>query len=230
MASKRILMVLTSHARMGDSGKATGLWAEEFAEPYYLFTEAGHTVEIATPAGGQVPFDPNSLKPRGENGGAVDRMLGDSAVMARLATTAQTRAFSAADFDAIFLPGGHGTMWDLPADVALAQLLQDAAASGGIVAAVCHGPAGLVSARGADGRPLVAGRKVSAFTDEEEAAAGLQAIVPFALETRLRELGAVIDKAAPWQAHAVRDGFLVTGQNPQSSRLVAEKTLEALGA
>ena len=229
MSTKRILMVLTSHARMGDSGKATGLWAEEFAEPYYLFTDAGHTVEIATPAGGQVPFDPNSLKPQGENGGAVDRMLADRVVMERLAATARTTQFKASDFDAIFLPGGHGTMWDLPADAALAQLLQDAAGSGRIVAAVCHGPAGLVAAQDKNGRPLVAGRKVSAFTDEEEAAVGLQSVVPFALETRLRELGAEIDKVAPWQAHAVRDGFLITGQNPQSSRLVAEKTLEALG-
>jgi putative intracellular protease/amidase len=225
----RILMIVTSNGRMGDSGKPTGLWAEEFAVPYYALTDAGADVVIASPAGGPAPIDATSLKPKGENDPAVERYLADTATQARLAATQRAADVDAADFDAVFFPGGHGTMWDLPNDAGVTRAVERAFAGGKLVASVCHGAAGLVSAKRADGQPVVQGKRVNAFTDAEEAAVGLTNVVPFLLESRLRELGGRFEGAANWQPFAIRDGQLITGQNPQSSALVAKELLGALG-
>ena len=226
---KRVLMIITSHARMGEGGKPTGVWAEELATPYYALKDAGVQVDLASPKGGPVPFDPGSVKPAGQNPAEVDRLLSDEAAQAQLSKTAPAVQVDGAAYDAIFLPGGHGTMWDLPVDDGVRRAVEAAHAAGRVIAAVCHGPAGLVSARASNGESIVAGKRVNAFTDEEETAAGLDKIVPFMLESRLRELGGRFERGPMWGAYAVRDGQLITGQNPASSKLVAEKVLEALG-
>lgn len=227
--SQRILMIVTSNSRMGDSGKATGLWAEELAVPYYALVDAGADVALASPAGGRAPIDAGSLKPAGQNHPAVDRLLKDPAAQARIETTQRASTVDATTFDAVFFPGGHGTMWDLPVDAGVTRAVEQAFASGKLIASVCHGAAGLVSAKRADGQSIVHGKRVNSFTDAEETAVGLQAVVPFMLESRLRELGGKFEGAANWQPFVVRDGLLITGQNPQSSALVAHEVLGALG-
>lgn len=228
--NKRILMIVTSNATLGDSGKATGIWAEELAVPYYAFIDAGMRVEIASPRGGAVPFDPASLKPAGQNGTQVERFLTDAEAQHRCAATLTTAHVDVANFDAVFFPGGHGTMWDLPTDQGVTLCVEAAYRANKIIAAVCHGPAGLVTAQRADGKSILHGKRINAFTNAEEAAAGLTHVVPFALETRLREQGGIFEKADNWHAFAVRDGNLITGQNPMSSGLVAQHVLDALGA
>ena len=225
----RVLMIVTSNARMGATGKPTGLWAEELASPYYVLADAGVDVTLASPAGGPAPIDPGSVKPRGENDPIVERFLADAALQARLAQTPKASAFDGAQFDAVFFPGGHGTMWDLPTDSGVTQAVERAYATGKWIASVCHGAAGLVTAKRPDGKPVVEGLRVNSFTDEEERAVGLQSVVPFLLESRLRELGGRFEGAPMWQPFAVRDGQLITGQNPQSSHQVAELLLESLG-
>lgn len=225
----RVLMIVTSNARMGDTGKPTGLWAEELASPYYVLADAGVDVTLASPAGGAAPIDPGSVKPRGESDAVVERFLSDGGLQAKLAQTPKASAFDGAQFDAIFFPGGHGTMWDLPSDAGVTQAVGRAFAAGKWIASVCHGAAGLVTARRPDGQSVVRGLRVNSFTDEEERAVGLQTVVPFLLESRLRELGGRFEGGAPWQPFAIRDGLLITGQNPQSSHRVAALLLEALG-
>ncbi|MDQ7989108.1 MAG: type 1 glutamine amidotransferase domain-containing protein [Candidatus Dactylopiibacterium sp.] len=225
---QKILMILTSHASTGVASHPTGVWLEEFTTPYYAFVDAGAEVEVVSIAGGEVPVDPASVQPAGKNPASVERYLADAAVRARLAASPALQGVTAQSFDAVFLPGGHGTMWDLPASDALAALLGRAWGEGKVVSAVCHGPAGLVNARDEAGRPLVAGRRVAAFTNSEEIAAGLDKAVPFALETRLRELGARYESGPDFAPFALRDGRLVTGQNPASSERVAALVLEAL--
>jgi putative intracellular protease/amidase len=225
-----ILVVLTSHDRIGDAGRATGFFWEELAAPYYAFRDAGHRVTLASIAGGRPPADPTSLEEdEGKRPAAVRRFLADEAAMAALASTLAVTEVDPAGFDAIFLPGGHGTMWDFPGNEALARAVGAIYEAGGVVGAVCHGPAGLVGARRMDGRPLVEGLAVNGFTDAEESAVGLTEAVPFLLETRLRDLGGRFEGGAPFTSKAVRDGRLVTGQNPMSSAAVADLLLEALG-
>lgn len=226
----KILMILTSHALIGDTGKPTGVWFEELATPYYAFVDAGAEVEIVSIGGGKVPIDPGSLKPEGENPQSVDRFLKDEVAMGKIETSKPVGGISADDYDAIFLPGGHGTMFDLPQSEALAALLSQAWARGKILAAVCHGPAGLVNVRDKDGKPVVAGRRVAAFSNAEEVAAGLDKAVPFLLEDRIRALGAHYESGPDFQPFALRDGKLVTGQNPASSEEAARLTLEAVEA
>lgn len=225
----RVLMITTSNSVMGDTGKPTGVWAEELAVPYYALVDAGIDVELASPKGGAVPFDPASVKPRGQNGPVIERFLGDEVAQRKVKATLATSRVEASGFDAVFFPGGHGTMWDLPNDPGVTRAVESALASGKPVASVCHGVAALVSARGRDGQPVVAGKRINSFTDAEEAEAGLTQVVPFLLESRLRDLGAHFENAGNWQPFAVRDGQLITGQNPQSSALVAHKLIEALG-
>ncbi|HZX30542.1 MAG TPA: type 1 glutamine amidotransferase domain-containing protein, partial [Rhodocyclaceae bacterium] len=215
---------------MGQSGKATGIWADELVIPYYALLDVGIAVELASPRGGAVPFDPASLKAQGQNPPLVERFLADPAAQAAVRSTSVAADLNAASFDAVFFPGGHGTMWDLPEDAGVTRAVETAFAQGKIVAAVCHGPAGLVTAKGPDGRSILAGKRVNCFTDAEEEAAGLAAVVPFRLESRLRELGGHFEAAPSWQPFAVRDGNLITGQNPMSSGLVANLVLEALAA
>lgn len=227
--SQRILMIVTSNHRMGAYDKPTGLWAEELATPWYALADAGVAIELASPAGGPAPIDPGSIQPEGRNEAAVARFLADPDLRARVAATSKTADLDMAGFDAVFFPGGHGTMWDLPGDAGVKRLVEQAEAAGKIISSVCHGAAGLVSARRADGRPLVADRTVNAFTNAEEIEVGLQEVVPFLLESRLRELGGRFECAPNWHPFAVRDGNLITGQNPQSSERVAREVLQALG-
>lgn len=223
-----ILFILTSASKMGVSDKPTGLWFEELATPYYAFVDTGAAVTLASIAGGTAPIDPRSVKSKGENEASVDRFLGDEAASKALAETLPLATVDIAAYDAVFLPGSHGTMFDLPESAELAALLGEAWAQGKVIAAVCHGPAGLVNVRDESDAALVSGRRVTAFSDSEERAAGLDVAVTFLLETRLRELGGRYESAADFQPFAIADGRLVTGQNPASSALTAWLTLEAL--
>jgi len=226
----RILIVLTSHGELGDTGRSTGFHWEELATPYWMFRDAGMEVELASIQGGTAPHDPTSLEAETDaNPASVARFLRDEGAMAALHSAMPLKEAVALRYDAVFLPGGHGTMFDLPGDRDLAELIGTVFDAGHIVSAVCHGPAGLVAARRADGRPIVEGRRVNGFTDAEEAAAGLTDAMPFLLETRLRELGGIFEGGADFKAYAVRDGNLVTGQNPASAGDVARKVLDALG-
>lgn len=224
---KHVLFVLTSHARLGNTGKATGVFLEELAVPYWYLLDRGHAVRFASIAGGEAPIDPGSREPS-QLSPAVERLLADEQVMAALRETSAVDTCSIDDFDALYLPGGHGTMWDLPSSEGLARLVGNAFDAGRVVAAVCHGPAGLVGAKLADGKPLVAGRRMAGFTDAEERAVGLSEVVPFLLEHRLRELGADVVVAPNFTSNVVRDGRLVTGQNPQSSEALAVALAAAL--
>ena len=228
--TSRILMIVTSNARMGDTGQPTGLWAEELAVPYYALADAGVEVTLASPAGGPAPIDPGSVKPVGQNDPVVERFLADTLLQARIAATPKASEFDGAAFDAVFFPGGHGTMWDLPVDAGVTRAVERAFADGKLIASVCHGAAGLVTARRPDGHSIVKDLRVNSFTDAEEKAVGLEKVVPFLLETRLRELGGRFEGTGNWQPFALRDGQLITGQNPQSSHLVAQSLLAALAA
>ncbi|SEF63808.1 MULTISPECIES: type 1 glutamine amidotransferase domain-containing protein [Marinobacterium] len=226
--TNKILMILTSQATMGDDPRPTGVWFEELSTPYYAFIDAGAQVEIASIAGGKIPIDPHSLESEGKNPPSVERFLKDASAMQKIESSIKISDLSIADYSAVFLPGGHGTMWDLPKSTELASLLSTAWAAGKVISAVCHGPAGLVNAKDVNGQPLVADRRVAAFTNSEEEAAGLTEQVPFLLETRIRELGANYESGPDFQTFAVRDGKLVTGQNPASSEEVARLVLEAV--
>lgn len=224
-----VLMIITTHARLGDTGKPTGLWAEELTTPYYVLQDAGFDVVLASPKGGKPPFAEGSIKAvPAENEGTVRRFLEDPVAMGKFNATLKTASISAADYSAVFLPGGHGTMWDTATDDATAKLVADMFNSGKPTAAVCHGPAGLVKALRSDGKSILFGKRVNSFTNEEEAAAGLMDVVPFHLETRMRELGGLFESGPMWQPYAVRDGNLITGQNPQSSALVGGHVVAAL--
>lgn len=226
--ARQVLIVVTSHGQMGEGGEPTGLWLEELAVPYTVLREAGVGIEIASIRGGRLPIDPRSVRPRGENPPVVERFLDDAFAQRALASSRKLADVDRQKFDAVFFPGGHGTMWDLPTDATVGRIVAEFLAANKPVAAVCHGPAALVGARGKNGVPVVAGRKISAFSDSEERAVGLMNVVPFALETRLRELGADVKTGADFQPFALRDGVLVTGQNPASSDQVARLLLDAL--
>jgi len=228
MQHKTILFIVTSHAKIPNTGKNTGLWLEELTTPYYAFKDAGYRVEIASITGGVVPIDPSSQKTIGQNPTSVDRFLQDKEVLAAIKNTPAISKIDAKNYAAVFLPGGHGTMWDLPGSEKLAAIVSSTLESGRVVAAVCHGPAGLVSAKDKKGQPVVKGRQVSAFTNAEEEAAGLTKTVPFLLESRLRELGALVKTGPNFQAFAIADGNLITGQNPASSEKVATLVIERL--
>jgi putative intracellular protease/amidase len=222
-----ILIVLTSHDQLGDTGKKTGFWLEELAAPYFVFKDAGATLTLASPLGGQPPLDPTSAKPDAQTN-ATRRFGADAAATAALAHTARLADMRIADFDAIFYPGGHGPLWDLAGDPASIELIESALAAGKPVAAVCHAPGVLRDVRNADGSSLVKGKAVTGFTNTEEAAAGLTDVVPFLVEDMLRSKGGNYSKTADWGVHVVRDGLLITGQNPASSGPAALELLAAL--
>lgn len=225
----KVLIVLTSHTQLGSTGKPTGFYFDEMAVPYWALVDAGHTVEIASIKGGAAVHDPASVKADPtQRPAAVQRFLTDPAAMAKLAATAPIAEVDHVRHDAIFLPGGHGTMYDFPQNEALAAAVGAIFDRGGVVGAVCHGPAGLLGAKRADGQPLVTGLKVNSFTDAEEAAVGLTTTMPFLLKAQLKALGARFEGAPDFTAKAVRDGRLVTGQNPMSAELVAQHLVEAL--
>lgn len=228
MSGIKILMIVTSAFSMGDGGKPTGVWFEEVATPYYTFVDSGAEVTIASINGGETPIDPNSIKPAGENEASVDRFLADPVASKAIRTAIKLSSIDVSKYDAVFLPGGHGTMWDLPNSTALSSMLGAAWAQGKVVSAVCHGPAGLVNVKDATGKPIVAGRRMTSFTDSEERAAGLDKVVPFLLETRIRSLGAKFESTGDFQPFALADGRLVTGQNPASSALTASLVLDAI--
>jgi putative intracellular protease/amidase len=222
-----ILMVLTSHDQLGNTGKKTGFWLEEFAAPYYVFKDAGANVTVASPAGGQPPLDPSSDAPDAQTD-ATRRFKADTAAQAVLAHTGKLVGVSGADFDALFYPGGHGPLWDLAEDAHSIKLIESMAAAGKTISAVCHAPGVLKNAKAADGSPLVKGKKVTGFTNTEEAAVKLTDIVPFLVEDMLAKNGGLYSKGADWQPYIVIDGKLITGQNPASSEAAAKAVLSQL--
>ena len=222
-----ILMVLTSHDKLGDTGAKTGFWLEEFAAPYYVLSEAGHSITLASPKGGQPPLDPKSDSPDFETD-ATKRFRTDPDTQARLANTTKLEDIDPADFDAVFYPGGHGPLWDLASSATSRSIIEHTIRSGKPVALVCHAPAVLRDVTAEDGSPLVRGKEVTGFTNSEEAAVGLTEVVPFLLEDKLTALGANFTKVGDFQPYAVRDGLLITGQNPASSEPAAKILLQAL--
>ena len=225
----KVLMVLTSHDRLGNTGKPTGFWLEEFAAPYYVLRDASVDITLASPKGGQPPVDPKSDEP-GAQTPAMKRFRGDPEAQRALANTVKLSSVSADDYDAVFFPGGHGPLWDLAEDRDALALIERLHAAGRPVAAVCHGPAVLRRAKGADGAPLVKGKSVTGFSNTEEAAVGLTGVVPFLVEDALKANGGKYSRAEDWASHAVVDGNLITGQNPASSEATARALLEALAA
>ena len=228
MSKPAIAIIATSHAEMGDTGEPTGVWLEELTAPYYAFLDAGHDVHVFSIAGGAIPIDPRSLGEDAKKDESVARYLSDDTARDLFANTKDVAAVDLADYAAVFLPGGHGTMFDYPESDRLADLLGKAMDAGKTVAAVCHGPAGLVNATLEDGISIVKGRRVAGFTNSEEEGVGLTDAVPFLLETKLKELGADYQSGPDFQPFTVRDGNLITGQNPASAAPTAEKVIEAL--
>jgi putative intracellular protease/amidase len=221
----KILMVLTSHDQLGDTGLKTGFWLEEFAAPYFLFKDAGVEITIASPKGGQPPLDPKSNEPQfqTELTRRFERDLGAQAV---LANSVRLDSVSQADFDTVFYPGGHGPMWDLAEDLDSVRLIESVLAAGKPLALVCHAPVALHRAHKPDGSPLVKGKRVTSFTNSEEEAMGLTKVVPFLVEDELRRLGAIYSSADDFQPHVVGDGLLITGQSPASSGPTAQTLLD----
>jgi putative intracellular protease/amidase len=223
----KILMVLTSHDQLGNTGKKTGFWLEEFVAPYYVFKDAGADVTLVSPKGGQPPLDPASDAPDAQTD-AMRRFKSDTAAQAVLAHTGKLAAVSGKNFDAVFFPGGHGPLWDLAQDEDSIKLIESMAADGKTVAAVCHAPGVLRLAKATDGSPLVKGKKVTGFTNSEEAAVQLTDIVPFLVEDMLVKNGGLYSKGDDWKPHVVVDGKLITGQNPASSEAAAHAVLSQL--
>ncbi len=215
MTATRVLFVLTSREQLGDTGRATGYFLSEVTHPARVLSDAGCDIRFTSPRGGQPPVDPGS---RDHDDKDNRWFLTDDDWLNRMAGSARPEELEAKEFEGVYFAGGHGTMWDLPKNRALARLTAAIWERGGVVAAVCHGPAGLVNVKLDDNNYLVAGRKMTSFTNEEEAAVELDGVVPFLLESRLRERGANFSKADPFQEHVVTDGRLVTGQNPASAR------------
>jgi putative intracellular protease/amidase len=223
----KILMVLTSHDELGDTGKKTGFWLEEFAAPYYVFKDAGAEVTLASPKGGQPPLDPMSDSEDAQTE-ATKRFKSDEAAQKQLANTAVLADVSAEGFDAIFYPGGHGPLWDLAEDSDSRALIEAFDASGRPIGAVCHAPAVFRHTRDADGNPLVSGKTVTGFTNSEEEGVGLTDVVPFLVQEMLVANGGNYQKGDDWSEFVVTDGKLVTGQNPASSEEAARKVLSLL--
>jgi putative intracellular protease/amidase len=220
----KILMVLTSHDKLGDTGEKTGFWLEEFAAPYYVFKDAGAEITLASPLGGQPPLDPKSDAADFQTD-ATHRFKADTVAQAVLASTLKLADISAADFDAVFYPGGHGPLWDLAEDASSIALIEAMLAAGKPVAAVCHAPGVLRHPKNSDGTSVVQGKTVAGFTNSEEEAVGLTKIVPFLVEDMLKLNGGKYSKLADWQPHVVTDGLLITGQNPASSEPAAKALL-----
>jgi putative intracellular protease/amidase len=220
-------MVLTSHSALGNSGEKTGFWIEEFAAPYYVLADAGAIISIASPAGGQPPVDPKSEAPEAQTDD-TKRFYADLDAIDKVANTIKLSAVNKDDYDAVFYPGGHGPLWDLANDTNSISLIEDFYNTQKPVAFVCHAPAALIKAKAENGQPLVKGKKLTGFSDTEEAAVGLLKVVPFLLEDELKALGAHYSKAADWSSYTVQDGLLITGQNPASSGAVAALLLKTL--
>ncbi|WP_405414651.1 type 1 glutamine amidotransferase domain-containing protein [Maribacter sp. Asnod1-A12] len=223
----KILFVLTSHDQLGDTGKKTGFWIEEFAAPYYALLDKGGQITVATPKGGQAPVD---LSSDSEDAQTKDtkRYKEDKSAQVLISNTKKLLDVNASDFDAVFYPGGHGPLWDLANDVTSINLIETFNKQDKPIAFVCHAPAALKGVKGTDDQPIVKGKKVTGFTNTEEAAVQLTDVVPFLVEDMLQENGGIYSKKEDWAAYAIQDGNLITGQNPASSELVAEKLLATL--
>lgn len=223
----KILMVLTSHDQLGNTGRKTGFWLEELAAPYYAFKDAGAEVVLASPKGGQPPLDPKSNEPDFQTE-LTRRFEADAAAKAQLAATVRLDSVSQADFDTVFYPGGHGPLWDLAEDKHSIALIESFVAAGKPVALVCHAPGVLRHVVTPDGKPLVQGKTVTGFTNTEEAAVGLTNVVPFLVEDELKAKGGIFSKGDDWASYVVEDGLLITGQNPASSAAGAAALLKRL--
>ena len=224
----KLLIVLTSHDKLGDTGKKTGFWLEEFTAPYYQFLDAGAELTLASPKGGQPPLDPKSDEKDAQTE-TTERFRQDKNAQHALASTVKLSEVNVADFDAVFYPGGHGPLWDLAEDANSVKLIEDFWAAGKPVSAVCHAPGVFRDVKQADGTPLVKDKRVTGFSNSEEDAVGLTDIVPFLVEDELKKNGGDYSKAADWHPYAVTDGKLITGQNPASSTAVAKALLKMLG-
>ena len=223
----KVLFVLTSHDKLGDTGEKTGFWIEEFAAPYYLLKDKGAQITLTSPMGGQPPIDPKSDTSDSQTP-ATERFHKDDETKEVLSKTVKLENINQADYDAVFYPGGHGPLWDLAEDKNSIALIEDFIKNDKIVAAVCHAPAIFKHTKNTDGTPLVNGKKVTGFTNTEEDAVQLTSIVPFLVEDMLKENGGIYSKGDDWTPYALEDGLLITGQNPASSELVAEHLLNML--
>ncbi len=225
----KILMVLTSHDELGNTGKKTGFWLEEFAAPYFVFKDAGVEVVLASPAGGQPPLDPKSDLPEFQTA-MTARFKSDAAAQQALANTVKLAGIDQQDFDTVFYPGGHGPLWDLAESADSIQLIESFDRAGKPIGFVCHAPGALRHVKAASGAPLIQGKQVTGFTNSEEAAVELTDVVPFLIEDEFIKLGAHYQKGADWAPFVVQDGNLITGQNPASSEDVAKALLLQLAA
>ena len=223
----KILIVLTSHSALGNTGEKTGFWIEEFAAPYYVFIDAGASITIASPKGGQPPIDPSSDTPENQTP-AVIRFKADKSLQKILSETYLLSTVSSDDYDAIFYPGGHGPLWDLTNDADSINLIADFWSSKKPVVAVCHAPAVLLNVKDDEGNLLVKGKNVTGFTNSEEAAVELTEVVPFLLENELKNKGGIYSKKDDWASYVVKDGMLITGQNPASSEAAAKELIKIL--
>ncbi len=223
----KVLIVLTSHSELGNTGHKTGFWVEEFAAPYYVLADAGAEVTLASPKGGQPPIDPKSELPEFQTE-ATTRFKRDEALQQKLAATLKLNEANASDYDAVFYPGGHGPMWDLHSDPSSIALIETFYRQHKPVAFVCHAPAALLKVKDQDGAPLVKGKEVTGFSNTEEEAVQLTNVVPFLLEDELKKLGGIYSKGPDGHSYALKDGLLITGQNPGSSEAVARILMETL--
>ncbi len=223
----KVLMVLTSHDKLGDTGRDTGFWLEEFAAPYYVFTDAGLNVVLASPLGGHPPLDPASDLPDMQTVD-TERFRQDLLAQQALANTLRLDTIHSCHYDALFYTGGHGPLWDLAEDIVSITLIENFYANNKPVAAVCHAPGVLRHAKTVDGAALVAGKRITGFTNSEEHAVGLKEVVPFLVQDELTRLGAKFEHTDDWGVYTLRDGLLVTGQNPASSAATAEELLKLL--
>ncbi|PQJ19588.1 type 1 glutamine amidotransferase domain-containing protein [Tenacibaculum sp. SG-28] len=218
---KKIVFVMTSHDTLGNTGEKTGFWIEEFAAPYYKLKEKGFAITIASPKGGQAPIDPKSELPDFQTP-ATEKYNTDTETQNAIANTQPLNTINAADYDAVFYPGGHGPLWDLAEDKSSIALIESFNTQNKPIAAVCHAPAVFKHTKNSDGSPLVNNKKVTGFSNTEEEAVQLTAIVPFLVEDMLQENGGIYSKKEDWHPYAIEDGNIITGQNPASSELVAE--------
>jgi putative intracellular protease/amidase len=223
----KVLMVITSHDQLGNTGRKTGFWLEELAAPYFVFKEAGASLTLASPKGGRPPLDPKSNEPAFRTDVTI-RFEQDAAAEAQLSKTVRLDSVRQEDFDTVFYPGGHGPMWDLAEDPNSVKLIESFLAAGKPISVVCHSTGALRHVRTADGKPLVKDREVTGFTNGEEAAVGLTDVVPFLVENEMLKLGAIFSKRLDWAPHVVNDGLLITGQNPHSSGPAAKALLAKL--
>nr|WP_312230087.1 type 1 glutamine amidotransferase domain-containing protein [Pseudomonas sp.] len=223
----KVLMVLTSHDQLGNTGAKTGFWLEEFAAPYYVFKDAGADIVLASPAGGQPPLDPKSDAPDAQTD-ATRRFKADSEAQRQLASTVKLASVNQQDFDTVFYPGGHGPLWDLAESRESIALIEAFERAGKPIGFVCHAPGALRHVKAADGSPLIKGRRVTGFSNSEEAGVQLTDVVPFLIEDEFRKLGGQYEKGEDWGSFVIEDGKLVTGQNPASSEAAAEALLAQL--